>query len=146
MIDLLRRHALELGELFVSQGRLRTPDQVFDLRLEEVTRAETDPELELLPLVEKNLAPRRIFENAREWPRFIDSRGKVFRHQQKTDDGFVGEPISQGIVRGQAKILREPYEKPLKKGEILITRGTDPGWTPLFMNAAGIVLEFGGPL
>jgi phosphoenolpyruvate synthase/pyruvate phosphate dikinase len=27
--------------------------------------------------------------------------------------------------------------------EILVTRATDPGWTPLFINAAGVILEIG---
>jgi len=27
-----------------------------------------------------------------------------------------------------------------------VTRATDPGWTPLFMNASGVVLEVGGAL
>jgi pyruvate,water dikinase len=28
----------------------------------------------------------------------------------------------------------------------LVTRATDPGWTPLFINAAAVVLEVGGML
>ena len=32
----------------------------------------------------------------------------------------------------------------LHKGEILIAPFTDPGWTPLFVNAAGLVTEVGG--
>ena len=59
---------------------------------------------------------------------------------------LIGDPIAPGVVRGIANILHDPYEKPLKKGEILITRSTDPGWTPLFMNAGGVVLEVGGAL
>ncbi len=43
-------------------------------------------------------------------------------------------------------VLPPLYEKPLNKGEILVTRATDPGWTPLFMNAGGVVLEIGGAL
>ncbi len=31
-------------------------------------------------------------------------------------------------------------------GEILVARATDPGWTPLFINARGIILEIGGAL
>ncbi|MDE0349867.1 MAG: PEP-utilizing enzyme, partial [Gammaproteobacteria bacterium] len=27
-----------------------------------------------------------------------------------------------------------------------VTRASDPGWTPIFVNAAGVVLEVGGPL
>ncbi len=43
-------------------------------------------------------------------------------------------------------MLHSPYEKPLEKGDILVTRATDPGWTPIFMNASGVVLEIGGAL
>ncbi|MCK5744170.1 MAG: hypothetical protein KAH30_05480, partial [Caldisericia bacterium] len=31
-------------------------------------------------------------------------------------------------------------------GEILVARTTDPGWTPLFINASAIILEIGGIL
>ena len=43
-------------------------------------------------------------------------------------------------------MLHTPDEKPILPGEILIARATDPGWTPLFLNAGGIVLEIGGLL
>ena len=58
----------------------------------------------------------------------------------------AGHGISAGVVRGRAKVLTSPYQKPLENGEILITRATEPAWTPIFMNAAGVVLEVGGPL
>jgi phosphohistidine swiveling domain-containing protein len=32
----------------------------------------------------------------------------------------------------------------LQHGEILIAPFTDPGWTPLFVHAAGLVMEVGG--
>ena len=50
------------------------------------------------------------------------------------------------MVRGEVKVLRRPDEKPVCPGDILVAPATDPGWTPLFINAAGIVLEFGGAL
>jgi len=50
------------------------------------------------------------------------------------------------MVRGRIKVLHSPDEKPLEKGEILVARATDPGWTPLFVNAGGVVLEIGGLL
>ena len=34
----------------------------------------------------------------------------------------------------------------LAAGEILVTPYTDPGWTPLFINAAGLIMEVGGRL
>ena len=54
---------------------------------------------------------------------------------------LVGDPIAPGVIRCIANVLHEPYEKPLNKGEILVTRATDPSWTPLSMNADGVVLE-----
>lgn len=34
----------------------------------------------------------------------------------------------------------------LQPGEILVAPSTDPGWTPLFLKAAGLVVETGGYL
>jgi pyruvate,water dikinase len=42
-------------------------------------------------------------------------------------------------------VLRHPAEKEaLLPGEILVAPSTDPGWTPLFLQAAGLVVETGG--
>jgi pyruvate,water dikinase len=43
-------------------------------------------------------------------------------------------------------LLHDPHEKPVDKGDILVAYTTDPGWTPLFVNAAAVVLEVGGVL
>jgi pyruvate,water dikinase len=55
-------------------------------------------------------------------------------------------PVSSGIVTGPVKVMHDPFEKELKKGEILVAYTTDPGWTPLFINAAAVLLEVGGEL
>ena len=34
----------------------------------------------------------------------------------------------------------------LRPGDILVTRATDPGWTPVFPIVGGLVLEVGGQL
>ena len=146
-VDLLRRRALELGSQFVEEGRLEHAAQVFDLRIEELARAEREPDLDVRALVARNLEPRKKLGRVTSWPRVIDSRGKIFRAPpDEAEDGLVGDAIAPGVVRGRAKVLRAPYEKPLLKGEILVTRASDPGWTPIFINAAGVVLEIGGAL
>ena len=58
----------------------------------------------------------------------------------------MGEGIAPGVVQGKAKVLESPYDKPLEKGEILVCRASEPSWTPIFINAAGVVMEIGGPL
>ncbi|MGC6509130.1 MAG: PEP/pyruvate-binding domain-containing protein [Myxococcota bacterium] len=60
---------------------------------------------------------------------------------------FRGIGISSGCVRGQARVLRSISEaRLLQPGEILVVRSTDPAWTPLFVPAAGVVMEMGGML
>lgn len=55
---------------------------------------------------------------------------------------MTGTAISTGMV----KVLHSPDEKPVNPGDILVARATDPGWTPLFVNAAAVILEVGGML
>lgn len=58
-----------------------------------------------------------------------------------------GLGISTGVVSGRTRVLRDPAEgATLLPGEILVTRSTDPAWTPLFARAGGMVLEMGSML
>ena len=54
--------------------------------------------------------------------------------------------VSPGVVTGPVKVLHSPDEKPVNKGDVLVAHTTDPGWTPLFVSAAAVVLEVGGVL
>jgi pyruvate,water dikinase len=42
--------------------------------------------------------------------------------------------------------MRDPHAAHLAHGEILIAPSTDPGWTPLFLTAGGLVMETGGAM
>ena len=60
---------------------------------------------------------------------------------------FQGVPTGTGSIRGKARLLRHPNEgHKLLPGEILVAPSTDPGWTPLFLKAGGLVVETGGYL
>ena len=43
-------------------------------------------------------------------------------------------------------MILDPAVAHLEPGEILIAPSTDPGWTPLFMTAGGLVMEMGGAI
>jgi len=65
----------------------------------------------------------------------------------ETATRLVGIPASAGRVRGTARIAHSPQEAAhVQRGEILVARSTDPGWTPAFALASGLVLEVGGQL
>jgi pyruvate,water dikinase len=60
---------------------------------------------------------------------------------------LVGIAASSGQVTAVARVISHPREAGrLQRGEILVTRTTDPGWTPLFSVVGGLVLEVGGLL
>jgi pyruvate,water dikinase len=41
-------------------------------------------------------------------------------------------------------VVVDPTGARLEPGEVLVAPSTDPGWTPLFMTAGGLVMEMGG--
>ena len=45
---------------------------------------------------------------------------------------------------GRARVVLDPVGAHLEPGEILVAPSTDPGWTPLFLTAGGLVMEMGG--
>jgi len=148
LTDMFRRRVLAAAQPLLDAGRLDSPEKVFDLHMDDFERGLADPSIDLRALAEKNTRFLKKLRQVRELPRIIDSRGKILRPPKKEagEGELVGEPISPGLVRGKIRVLHEPDEKPVLPGEILVARATDPGWTPLFLNAAGIVLEVGGML
>lgn len=54
-----------------------------------------------------------------------------------------GLGVATGRAQGKARLRHRP-EEGLEQGDILVAPSTDPGWTPLFLKAAGIVMESGG--
>ncbi|MGH7882944.1 MAG: PEP/pyruvate-binding domain-containing protein [Candidatus Dormibacteraceae bacterium] len=65
--------------------------------------------------------------------------------QQPVAGQLAGTPASAGTVSGAARVVFDPIEAHLEPGEILVAPSTDPGWTPLFLTAGGLVMEMGGP-
>ena len=143
----LHDSAIRLGQDWVKEGRLNAPEEIFDLHYDQIIEAMRDKDCDLEVLRKSNLAPYQSVAHVKRWPTNIDSRGKIrypeiIRHK----DQWIGEAISAGLVKGRAKVLRTPYEKTIEPGEILVTIATEPAWTPIFINAAGVVMEIGGVL
>jgi phosphoenolpyruvate synthase/pyruvate phosphate dikinase len=83
-------------------------------------------------------------------PRVLTSEGEeikvILKRENLPEGALAGIPVSSGVIEGIAKVIIDPSKDSLSKGEILIAPFTDPGWTPLFINAAGLVMEVGGQL
>ena len=60
---------------------------------------------------------------------------------------YTGIGVSAGVATGNARVLLAPSDvNPSDRDYILVCPSTDPAWTPLFLHAAGLVMERGGIL
>jgi rifampicin phosphotransferase len=76
----------------------------------------------------------------------IDALGEI-ADVKPIAGGHKAFAVSSGESTGPARILHSPAEAgDLGRGYVLVCPSTDPSWTPLFVNAAGLVLECGGTL
>ena len=144
----IRQRLLAAADRWVAAGRLERREQIFELTLDDVTRAEADDDVDVHALVaERGAFYRDAKQRVRHFPHLIDSRGRILRPERNYRPGeLTGVPVSPGIARGPARILDTPFDKALLPGDVLVAHTADPGWTPLFINAAAVLLEVGGEL
>jgi pyruvate,water dikinase len=79
----------------------------------------------------------------------VGDRYEELEETEKSEDPNVlkGVGTSRGEVTGTARVIASQTDiGRVRKGEILVTAATDPGWTPVFMVISGLVLETGGML
>jgi pyruvate,water dikinase len=108
-------------------------------------RAETPP-------IEEVMRRRAGFQRLARWsetnyPEFLRGREALGDRSDDGEDLLRGQPVSPGVGRGPARVLSSPEElEQVRPGDILVTRGADPGWTVVFGKLAGLVMETGGQL
>ena len=149
MVNLrIRTRLLALAARWVEGDRLDRREDIFELRFEDIDRAESDPSLDVREIIaSRNVFYRKARALVRHFPHAIDSRGRILRPERPHEPGELrGLAVSSGRVRGPVKVLHDPFEKEVEPGDILVAHTTDPGWTPLFINAAAVLLEVGGEL
>ena len=73
------------------------------------------------------------------WPLRADQQ-----HPDTRARTIVGMGVCAGVATGTARIVTSPDEPgDLRPGDILVAPITDPAWTPLFLAAAGVVVDVG---
>jgi len=144
----IRTRLLALADRWVERGRLDRRKDVFELRFEDIDRAEQDRGFDLRECIAtRNVFYRKARALVRHFPHAIDSRGRILRSDRPHEPGELrGLAVSSGRVTGPVKVLHDPFEKAVEPGDILVAHTTDPGWTPLFINAGAVLLEVGGEL
>ncbi len=139
---LIRETATEIGR------RLEIGDGIFFLEEDEMLDSLRIGFAPLHLIAQRRLAYRaeaRIF-----LPQIIDEKAlDTFGEPPKLEAAgtHAAFALSSGVASGPARIVRAPEEAGhIGRGYVLICRSTDPAWTPLFVNAAALVMECGGAL
>ncbi len=146
----LRQLFLALGEKLRSQGVIETVDDIFFLTASEaIALACGDKALGTgtIQTVQERRNAHALWanEDAPFW--VTDSHlTPVETHVGASSCGVLeGIACSPGQAKGRARVLKDlSLVWTFQPGEILVAPSTDPGWTPLFLTAAGIVTEIGG--
>ena len=141
-----RRALGAIGTLLASRDLLETADDVYFLTLTE-TREAIDGELPDGLIAERRKAYQREMRRRRV-PRVLLSDGtepEATVEVASGDGALIGVAASPGEATGPARVILDPVGAHLEPGEILVAPSTDPGWTPLFLTAGGLVMEMGGP-
>jgi pyruvate,water dikinase len=133
-----------VGEELAVAGRLDSGDDIFFVTLAEARQALAGADLR------ETVAARRATharEHARRHvPRVLLSDGTDAEAAlvDVPEGALRGSPASPGVVTSTARVILSPNGARLMPGEILVAPSTDPGWTPLFLTAGGLVMEMGG--
>jgi pyruvate,water dikinase len=145
----VRRQLLLAGAELADLGRLHQADDIMFLTLEEAKAAAEGSD-------QRALAAMRRAEHERETrrtrvPGLLLSDGTMPENlpgdsARQDDNTLLGMPAAAGVATGHARIVYDPATARIEPGDILVAATTDPGWTPLFLTAGGLVTETGSPM
>jgi phosphohistidine swiveling domain-containing protein len=137
-----------VGEELAQAGRLDNSGDIFFVSVPEAWTGLAGEDLRATVSERRKVYERET--RRKHVPRLLLSDGTeptAEKHDAAgADDGLSGTPASGGVVSGKARVILDPGSAHLEPGEILVAPSTDPGWTPLFLTAGGLVMEMGGPM
>jgi pyruvate,water dikinase len=138
---------LQEAERLVQAGVIREREDIFFLTFQELHDVVREDRVVDDALVTARRDAFRSYE-ALTPPRVLTSEGEAVAGAYRRDDvpagALVGLAVSAGTVEGRARVIRDVAEADLEPGDILVTTGTDPSWSPLFVAIGGLVTEVGG--
>lgn len=131
----------------VAAGVVDAPDDVYFLTFEEFAETTRTREVDR-DLIRQRREDFRSFA-ALTPPRVMTSEGETLNgsyHRDDVPDGaLAGLAVSAGVVEGRARVILDVGDAhDLEPGDILVTNGTDPSWSPVFVAVAALVTEVGG--
>ena len=130
----------------VSAGVLRSPEDICYLRFDELREVLRTQQVDAALIAERREAFKA--HESLTPPRVLTSDGEMlsgsYRRGELPPGALAGLAVSAGVVEGRARVVLDVASANLEAGDILVTRFTDPSWTPLFVTITALVTEVGG--
>ncbi len=137
-----------VGEELARCGRLEAAGDIFFLTLPEGQEALAGTDMRAR--VRERRANDGLERARRHVPLVLLSDGTEPSAESpvaiSSQEFLQGTSASPGVVTAFARVILDPRDADLLPGEILVAPSTDPGWTPLFLTAGGLVMETGGAM
>jgi phosphoenolpyruvate synthase/pyruvate phosphate dikinase len=135
----------EAGQL-VRANVIHEKEDIYYLSFEEFREVVRTNKLDY-NIINKRKDEYRIYQKLTP-PRVLTSDGEIIRGKYKREDlpagAIAGLAVSSGIIEGRARVILNMGDAVIEDGDILVTKFTDPSWTPLFVSIKGLVTEVGG--
>lgn len=149
VIRVVKEQLKETAVALTNGHKLDHPDDVWFLTWIELLAIWDEDDAKFTKLIPQRRTNYERFQKLTP-PMVITSDGETPVVKYEVADAppgaLVGNPVSPGVVEGIVHVIHDPQIETLNPGEILVAPFTDPGWTPLFINAGGLIMEVGGSL
>ncbi len=163
-VAFLRRVLLLCGDRLAENGAIARADDVFYLQISEIQEGLEPPEARFHDRIDERRTVRETLSRSSP-PRYLgtmpengpalDSELAKFFNPLGTPDGATregsrslrGTAGAPGVHTGRARIIlsAEEFDR-VQAGDVLVTRTTNPSWTPLFGVIGALVTDSGGVL
>lgn len=144
MLAIARKVMLDIGKSYHAEGLIDQAEDIFYLKIDDIRSKQG-----LKQIVSDNRAAYQRELLRTTIPRIVLNTGETYYSAQNISSKskiLQGLPLSAGIYEGKVRVVFDPNTSKLQEGEILVTESTNPAWTPLFITAKGLIMEYGGPV
>ena len=146
MFGVIRKLILRKAELMVGADRLEKVEDVFYLEWKEFVGMKNTSDIKQR-VTERRAAYAHYSEiDPPAYFTVVNGRWPALNASKPSAESWQGTAASSGTVLDHATVM-ESFEPRLdEKVGVLVTKRTDPGWTPLMALSKGLVVEHGGML
>jgi pyruvate,water dikinase len=142
----IKEQLLTIARSMKRSGFLRSERDIFFLTLPDIAGIRDN-------LYAKDEILKRVQVRKKQWDAYrkAEAADIIYETGERITTSFVastrltGEALSFGKTTARARLISNFGEShKLKRGEILVTHHTDPGWTPLFTVCSAVIVGVGG--